>query len=460
MISSLIFVSFDRASNLKSAVPNLSKERSLHFQQSGLLPLYYLTDCLQVISGDKYVVLDPADQYLQTAKQQNKANLMQKFVERASKHIATASRSIRSSKSPKNSSKISSAMNSKPVSKSPSQSPQSEKRPPKLVISDSSSTDELSKEHKDGRVLMNVLNDMENEDDDEVDLNEDEVYKKGQRLTPSNPSKNVDTSKQKDLGVTFKTIDSMLSNEVQNELMAISGSSRIYRYINATMNTGRSSSGSAGLLRQFPDQFAPYIPFALKATTPFPGTIVRIPLRRKEDLLSFQYLLQNGDINEIDVHFPLCPFICDSKMLQRLPLSIKQSLTECLIFGSHIENVSISTVAANGHLRDILYQSRVGVTSTNEKQRMFRAKAFNAASWKKQTISRFFGVQKTKTYHHKLQITTQDSLIGYCRKHQITDSYYESIVAKTGGVGRYSSTNNALQITDNYWIYSNIGDGM
>ena len=135
--------------------------------------------------------------------------------------------------------------------------------------------------------------------------------------------------------------------------------------------------------------------------------------------MSFRYLLQHGDANDTDAHFPISPFICDHDTLQRLPLQIKQSLTDCLIFGTHIENVSISIVSPNGKLRDILYQSTVGVTSTNEKQRMFRSKAFGSTSWKKGSISRFFGVQKTKTYHHKLQITTQDSLGAFCRKHQI-----------------------------------------
>eukprot|EP01084_Bolivina_argentea_P060881 111219_1 len=173
--------------NSKSPVPAISKEKSLHFQQSGILPLYYLTDCLQIITGDKYVVLDPADQYLQDLKQQNKPNLVQQFITNACKYIHNNSQS---------------------------------------------KNNKTKKDNKD--------NDVKKE-------------------TPG-----------KELNITFEHVDKCLTDEAKDELLTTIGSARIFRYINNNNNTG--------LIKQFPDQFMPFIPFTLKDNTPFPGTFIRVPL--------------------------------------------------------------------------------------------------------------------------------------------------------------------------------------
>lgn len=72
--------------SINSRVPCISPGKSLHFQQSGILPLYYLADCLLIVSGDRFVILDPAKQYLsheslvhhhhhQTTGNQNTSNI-------------------------------------------------------------------------------------------------------------------------------------------------------------------------------------------------------------------------------------------------------------------------------------------------------------------------------------------------------------------------------------------------
>ena len=53
-----------------------------------------------------------------------------------------------------------------------------------------------------------------------------------------------------------------------------------------------------------------------------------------------QHLLRSDDDS---AYFPISPFVLDAATLRRLPLRIKRALTHCLIFGTHIENVSIST---------------------------------------------------------------------------------------------------------------------
>eukprot|EP01083_Nonionella_stella_P165464 550499_1 len=127
---------------------------------------------------------------------------------------------------------------------------------------------------------------------------------------------------------------------------ARNGACRIYSHI--------------GMLSHFPDQFKPFLPFGLSEDASFTGTIIRVPLRRR-----------NGDT-------ALSDLVCNPKISFVKYNKIKEHLSSCLLFGSCIENVIISTLSIGSIQREVVCESRIDMQSMNKEKRQLRAKHDNA----------------------------------------------------------------------------------